>query len=121
MLKTYSTKGNTNIIPFSVKTPVSTFSFIAEFKGGDAFGLTGKTRRATYKTKDQMEQFAIESSEMFKNGLVTLDEAVETQQEIEAKARAAARAEREKEQALEEMGLDDDEPAEKKAKPKTKR
>lgn len=90
MLKTYSTKGNTCIIPFAVKTAVSTFSFKAEFKGGDAFGLGGKTRRATYKTKNAMEQFAIEESEMFKNGIVTLDDCVDTPAEAEAKARAAA-------------------------------
>lgn len=91
MLKTYSTKGNTCIIPFTLKTPVSVFSFNAEFKGGDAFGLGGKTKRATYKTRKAMEQFAIEASEMFKKGLVTLDDAVDTPAEAEAKAKAAAR------------------------------
>jgi hypothetical protein len=38
-----------------------------------------------------MEQFAIEASEMFKKGLVTLDDAVDTPAEAEAKAKAAAR------------------------------
>ena len=90
MLKTYSTKGNTCIIPFAVKTAVSTFSFRAEFKGGDAFGLGGKTRRATYKTKNAMEQFAIEESEMFKKGIVTLDDCVDTPAEALAKAKSAA-------------------------------
>jgi hypothetical protein len=91
MLKTYSTKGNTCIIPFTLKTPVSVFTFSAEFKGGDSFGLGGKTKRATYRTRKAMEQFAIEASEMFKKGLVTLDDAVDTPAEAEAKAKAAAR------------------------------
>lgn len=91
MLKTYSTKGNTCIIPFSIKTAVSTFSFTAEFKGGDAFGLNGHSRRATFRTKNAMEQYAIEESDMFKKGLVTLDDCVDTPAEAEAKAKAAAR------------------------------
>lgn len=91
MLKTYSVKGNTCIIPFTLKTPVSVFSFNAEFKGGDTFGLGGKTKKATYRTRKSMEQFAIEASEMFKKGLITLDDAVDTPAEAAAKAKAAAR------------------------------
>jgi hypothetical protein len=74
-----------------LKTPVSVFSFNAEFKGGDTFGLGGKTKKATYRTRKSMEQFAIEASEMFKKGLITLDDAVDTPAEAVAKAKAAAR------------------------------
>ena len=97
MLKTYSIKGNTCIVNFTVKTAVSNYAFKAEFTGGDAFGLAGKTRRATYKTKKQMEQFAIEESEMFLKGIIKLDSAVDTEAELQAKAAAAARAMKEEE------------------------
>lgn len=120
MLKTYSTKGNTCIIPFTLKTAVSVFSFKAEFKGGDSFGLTGKTKRATFKTKKPMEQFAIESSEMFKKGLVTLDDSVETQAEIKAKAEAAARAMKEENEQQEKEENGSEEPVVEK-KPRTKK
>ncbi len=101
MLKTYSVKGNTCIIPFTLKTPASIFSFKAEFKGGDAFGLAGKSKRATYRTRKSMEQFAIEASEMFKKGLITLDDAVDTPAEVEAKAKAAARKKKAEEEEAE--------------------
>lgn len=105
MLKTYSIKGNTVIIPFAIKTAVSTFSFKAEFKGGDAFGLQGKTKKAVYKTSKAMEQLAIEESQMFKRRLIMLEDCVETAAEIKAKAAAAAR--KAKAEAKEEAGEED--------------
>lgn len=99
MLKTYSIKGNTCIVNFTIKSDRVNFSFVAEFKGGDTFGLNGKTKRATYRTTKPLEQFAIEESEMFKRGIVTLDSSVETRKEAEAKARLAAQMAKEEEEA----------------------
>ena len=120
MLKTYSIKGNTCVVNFSIKTDRSNFAFTAEFTGGDAFGLNGRTRRATYRTEKPMEQFAIEESEMFRRGIVRLDSAVETQKEMEAKARAAARAEKEETAENEETEDTQDVP-QSKPKPRTKK
>ncbi len=99
MLKTYSIKGNTCIVNFTIKSDRTNFAFVAEFTGGDTFGLNGKSKRATYKTSKPLEQFAIEESEMFKRGIVTLDSSVETRKEAEAKARLAAQMAKEEEEA----------------------
>lgn len=99
MLKTYSIKGNTCIVNFTIKSDRTNFAFVAEFTGGDTFGLNGKSKRAAYKTSKPLEQFAIEESEMFKRGIVTLDSCVETRKEAEAKARLAAQMAKEEEEA----------------------
>lgn len=90
MLKTYSIKGNTVIVPFAINTPVSVFKFNARFGGGDTEALGGRKTRAVYKTKKPMEQLAIEKSEMFRKGIVTLDSAIDTPEEAQRKAKAAA-------------------------------
>lgn len=121
MLKTYSIKGNNNIVTFSLKTAVSNFTFTAEFKGGDAYGFAGKPKRSTYKTTKSMEQYAIESSEMFERGIITLDSSVDTPAEVKAKAAAAARrqqaeqrAEQDEKELEEVMGISADKKTKKK-------
>lgn len=107
MLNTYSIKGNTVIIPFAINTAVSKFKFSATFQGGDTEALGGRKRRAVYKTSKPMEQLAIEKSELYRKGIITKDDSVETIAEIKAKAEAAALRMKE-EEAIEEVGAEAD-------------